>query len=318
MDLLQLQYFRTIAQYENLTKAAQALFVSQPNLSTSMSRLEDDLGVKLFERRRGKIALTSNGKLFLTYVERMLDELDNGINKVRTAEHAEHNQIRVVSSQFDFISDILRENYPKDEKVRIKQISCANLDVFDRVLSDDADFGFYFGEPKSQMLEYTPMLTSERVALVHRDHPLAEQTRISISQLDGAPFICNYCRDDAEFFEMMPERYGVRPHIFFECDDTQMEATLAASGRGVSITPMPNFHKFLRMAPDLPITFIYFEEPLPLARMGVVRRRGNRLTDSALNFLQCTTEFFRQDYVQAMEFIRAYDLKRGKPTEDIQ
>lgn len=113
MDLLQLQYFRTIAQYENLTKAAQALFVSQPNLSTSMSRLEDDLGVKLFERRRGKIALTSNGKLFLTYVERMLDELDNGINKVRTAEHAEHNQIRVVSSQFDFISDILRENYPR-------------------------------------------------------------------------------------------------------------------------------------------------------------------------------------------------------------
>lgn len=48
MDLLQLQYFRTIAQYENLTKAAQALFVSQPNLSTSLSRLEDDLGVKLF------------------------------------------------------------------------------------------------------------------------------------------------------------------------------------------------------------------------------------------------------------------------------
>ena len=79
MDLLQLQYFRTIAQYENLTKAAQALFVSQPNLSTSLSRLEEDLGVKLFERRRGKIALTSNGKLFLTYVERVLGELDNGI-----------------------------------------------------------------------------------------------------------------------------------------------------------------------------------------------------------------------------------------------
>ena len=88
MDLLQLQYFRTIAQYENLTKAAQALFVSQPNLSTSLSRLEDDLGVKLFERRRGKIALTRNGKLFLTYVERELDELDNGISQVRAAEGA--------------------------------------------------------------------------------------------------------------------------------------------------------------------------------------------------------------------------------------
>lgn len=100
-----------------------------------------------FERRRGKIALTRNGKLFLTYVERVLDELDNGISQVRAAEHAEHDQIRVVSSQLDFISEILRENYPKDEKIKIKQVRCANLDVFDRVLSDDADFAFTTESP---------------------------------------------------------------------------------------------------------------------------------------------------------------------------
>lgn len=61
MDLLQLQYFRAIAEYENMTKAAQALFVSQPNLSNSMSRLEADLGVKLFERRRGSILCSCIG-----------------------------------------------------------------------------------------------------------------------------------------------------------------------------------------------------------------------------------------------------------------
>ena len=168
-----------------------------------MSRLEDDLGVKLFERRRGKIALTRNGKLFLTYVERVLDELDNGISQVRAAEHAEHDQIRVVSSQLDFISEILRENYPKDEKIKIKQVRCANLDVFDRVLSDDADFGFYHGEPKSKMLEYTPIISSERIAIVHKEHPLAGAGHISVSQLEGEPMICNYCRDDAELFGLI-------------------------------------------------------------------------------------------------------------------
>ena len=79
MDLLQLQYFCTIAQYENITRAAKALFVSQPNLSTSLSRLEDDLGVKLFERRRGKVSLTENGQLFLSYAERVLSELNAGM-----------------------------------------------------------------------------------------------------------------------------------------------------------------------------------------------------------------------------------------------
>lgn len=306
MDLLQLQYFRTIAQYENITKAAQALFVSQPNLSTSLSRLEDDLEVKLFDRRRGKVSLTPNGQLFLSYVERVLDELDAGIEKVRAAEHADHNQIRVVGSQMDFISHVLLECYPKDQKIRIKQVRCANLDVFDRVLSDDADFGFYFGEPKTRILEYIPMLTAERVAIIHRDHPLAERERISIAELANEPFICNYCRDDVEFLEELVEYGGFRPHVFFECDDTRMEATLVATGRGVSISPLPNYHKFLQQNPNLPIAFLRFEEALPLAKMGTVRRPGNRLTDSALYFLQCVNDFFKRDYMNGMKYIQTY------------
>lgn len=106
MDLLQLQYFCTIAQYENITKAAKALFVSQPNLSTSLSRLEDDLGVKLFDRRRGKVSLTANGQLFLDYAERVLNELNAGIKAVQTAQQACYNQQRMVSSQLDFIGEI--------------------------------------------------------------------------------------------------------------------------------------------------------------------------------------------------------------------
>lgn len=95
MDLLQLQYFCTIAEYENITKAAKALFVSQPNLSTSLSRLEDDLGVKLFERRRGKVSLTANGQLFLSYTERVLNELNAGIKAVQAAEHTDYDRLQI-------------------------------------------------------------------------------------------------------------------------------------------------------------------------------------------------------------------------------
>lgn len=130
MDLLQLQYFCTIARYENITKAAKAMFVSQPNLSTSLSRLEDDLGVKLFERRRGKVTLTKNGQLFLGYAERVLGELNSGIEAVREAEQANVDQLRVVSSQLDFISEILNQ-YPLDRQIKIKQIQCSHQDVID-------------------------------------------------------------------------------------------------------------------------------------------------------------------------------------------
>lgn len=302
MDLLQLQYFCTIAQYENITKAAKALFVSQPNLSTSLSRLEDDLGVKLFDRRRGKVSLTANGQLFLGYAERVLNELNAGIKAVQTAQQACYDQLRVVSSQLDFIGEILQE-YPADRHIKVKQVKCATLDVFDRVLSDDADFGFYFGLPKTRILEYIPMLTSERILILHQDHPLAQKKHVSLFDLASEPLICNYCRDDADFLEEAEKNYGLHFHVQFECDDTQIESALIGANRGLSISPLPNYYKFKRLKPDLPITYLYFEESLPLAQMGVVRRPGNRLTDSALFFLQRTEAFFKRDRECAMQYI---------------
>lgn len=308
MDLLQLQYFCTIARYENITKAAQAMFVSQPNLSTSLSRLEDDLGVKLFERRRGKVTLTKNGKLFLEYVERTLNELNSGIDAVRAAQRSTFDQLRVVSSQMDFITEILHR-YPVDKQIKIKQIHCSHVDVYDRVLADDADFGFYFGEAKTKVLEYIPMLTSERIAIVHKGHPFALRKRISVQELADQPLICNYCRDDADFFKTIESSYGFIPQILFECDDTQVETALISSGRGIAVAPLPNYYKYKRLNPDLPIHYVRFEENLPLTQMGIVRRQGVRLTESALFFLQQTEAFFKEDKAQAMDFIESQEAK---------
>lgn len=302
MDLLQLQYFCTIAQYENITKAAKALFVSQPNLSTSLSRLEDDLGVKLFDRRRGKVSLTPSGQLFLDYAQRALNELNAGVKAVQAEAQAQGHRLRVVSTQTDFINEVLG-SYEPTRPVRIKQITCANQDVYDRVMSDDADFGFYFGHPKGQILEYIPMLSSQRVVIVHADHPFAQKKFISARELAQQQLICNHCRDDAEFFEELGKTYEFSPQIVYECDNTQLEAALVGTGRGISVSPLPNYYKFKRANPQLPIVMVQFREAVPSSDMGVVRRPGIRLTDSALYFLQKTADFFRQDRDNAIRYV---------------
>ncbi len=309
MDLLQLQYFCTIAQYENITKAAKALFVSQPNLSTSLSRLEDDLGAKLFDRRKGKVALTPSGQLFLSYAERALNELNAGVKAVQAETQAQGHRLRVVSTQTDFINEVLG-SYETEQHVRIKQITCSNQDVYDRVMSDDADFGFYFGHPKGHILEYIPMLSSERVLIVHTGHPFAGKKFVSAEELAEQPLVCNYCRDDAEFLEELGKTYGFTPQILYECDNTALEAALVGAGRGISISPLPNYYKFKRMDPSLPIAVVHFREIVPTSDMGVVRRPGIRLTDSALYFLERTAAFFRQDRDEAIRFLdsESYDV----------
>lgn len=87
MELSQLRYFMAVAELGNMSKAAQALFVSQPNLSTSISRLEEEVGVPLFDRRRGKIVLNQNGELLLESVKRAVNTLDAGVRAVRD-QHA--------------------------------------------------------------------------------------------------------------------------------------------------------------------------------------------------------------------------------------
>ena len=68
MELLQLLYFQVVAQEEHIPRAANTLHVSQPALSKTIKRLEDELGVPLFTRVGKTIRLNANGEIFLRYV----------------------------------------------------------------------------------------------------------------------------------------------------------------------------------------------------------------------------------------------------------
>lgn len=76
MDLKQLRYFEKVAEYENISKAAAELYISQPALTKSIQQLELELNTKLFDRHGHKIELNESGKLTLEYVHRILSNAD--------------------------------------------------------------------------------------------------------------------------------------------------------------------------------------------------------------------------------------------------
>ena len=72
MELTQLEYFLEVARRQHITQAAEALNITQPALSKTIARLEDDLGVKLFDREGKGIRLNEYGQTALHYAERIL------------------------------------------------------------------------------------------------------------------------------------------------------------------------------------------------------------------------------------------------------
>ena len=83
MTLNQLRYFQAVARALNFRAAAEELYISQPSLSRSIDSLEQELGVMLFERAGRGISLTGSGRLFLEYTNRILDECDIAIYKMK-------------------------------------------------------------------------------------------------------------------------------------------------------------------------------------------------------------------------------------------
>lgn len=79
MNLSQLYYFRKLAELQHYTKAAKELFITQPTLSGSISSLEQELGVSLFQKAGRNVELTKYGAEFLKYVNASLEQLDKGI-----------------------------------------------------------------------------------------------------------------------------------------------------------------------------------------------------------------------------------------------
>lgn len=82
MELLQLRYFLKLAESEHLTKTATALRISPPSLSSSIKKLEHELGTTLFTRSKQRLHLNENGKNFYQYVNRSLSILDDGIESI--------------------------------------------------------------------------------------------------------------------------------------------------------------------------------------------------------------------------------------------
>ena len=95
MELRHLRYFITVAQEQSFTRAAEKLFTAQPSLSQQIKDLEQEVGVNLFERSSRKIQLTDEGKVFLIYAEKALENAKLAVASARQVAQQKNNQIHI-------------------------------------------------------------------------------------------------------------------------------------------------------------------------------------------------------------------------------
>ena len=189
MELLQLKYFKTVAETQKISAAAEALFISAPALSTSISRLEKELGMALFDRTNNSIRLNRQGHIFLRYVNQIFASLDFAKAELRHSllPQSHHVSVATLSSNLwvDLISGFSQKHPDftlSCTSMRLSQFDTGGLPPqYSFLLGEEyGGFPLFPGE-----LDSTVLFEDRLAVILHPDHPLAARQGVSLQELAG-------------------------------------------------------------------------------------------------------------------------------------
>lgn len=291
MELRHLTYFKRVAETEHLTKAANDLFISQSHLSHMMTELENELGVKLFDRVGRGIQLNPCGLEFYNDVVKLFYEFDDAKKKACEMYKRQSTQLTIVTNVSTYIPGLLKKNKQDSPNLNIQQYSAKRRKIVRMLLDGDADFAVC-----CPILTEAPELESillhmERGVIVYPSgHWLESRKSVSFSELKDENFISvgvGYGTRDMQ--DVYFKKAGISVNSSVETTDTSSIYYFVNDGLGIAIAP-----KTMTMQlKDFKNQFVELDEG-PLASIGLTWRKDHYLSEAGKAFMETTKDYFRE------------------------
>lgn len=180
MELTQLLQFKTIAECKTMTEAAEKLHISQPALSSGLKKLEEELGVQLFERKKNKISLNTAGEMAFTYACAILGQAEEMKNAFR--QYAKENNVLSLGycdlGPMRFSVPLLQKAYP-DINISA-EILADDTNALNNLLARKYDAVITLKKLEHQDIISVPFAKEELMLSVQKDDPLAKKTSVCL------------------------------------------------------------------------------------------------------------------------------------------
>ncbi len=242
MELRHLRYFLTLAEELSFIKAAEKLFISQPPLSRQIKELEEELGVRLFNRNNKRVELTDAGKYFEREVRQLLQSLDRTILKTQkiSANISGEFRIAYISSTFSgHITELIKflsEQYPF---VNFRLYEVATARQIQELEQGKLDFGIIRGPLKSPILE-TQLWFRDSFSVVFNKQRLNLKAEKDIDSLKNETFIFFNKEYAPYYYDALLQicaKHGFVPEVVHESNNIPSILQLIKDGLGTSILP---------------------------------------------------------------------------------
>lgn len=225
-------------QLENITRAAERLYVSQPNITMSIRKLEQELGVELFERKQKQFSLTAEGRMFFERIEPALGMIRNAADEIKDRQQETSGVITLgippMISSFIFapILEHFRTLYPQRELTIIEE---GSLGIRSRVIARDLDLGIVIIDDAPPALETIPLIKCQHLLCLPSQHRLASKETIDLEDLRDEPLIL--MKNDSyhrRFLLQECEKHNFTPNIVLSSNQIQTNIDLVTKGVGLS------------------------------------------------------------------------------------
>lgn len=297
MDLRHLRTFATVAEQGTVSKASAALRVAQPALSRQIKDLEQELGIKLFDRVRRRLVLTSEGEQLLRDCSNVLGAADSFKERSLELQRADAGVLKVAATPQTIdgvLSGFLARYRKQRPNVQIRLSEAFGSALIEKVERGETHIAISTRgafESSAVSLEVTWLPSLEFVAAYNPASKLEKNGSMDVRDLGNHPVLLldrNFAVRAA--FDAACRIAEFKPNVFFESRTPHTLLALAEAGHGVAIVPsvMP-VHRY-----KLRVSRLTYRGTAMKEAYGIVRDKRRSLPPAADHFCRSLVGYVRE------------------------
>lgn len=287
MELLQLKYFLAVARSEHVTDAARSLHVTQSSLSKTIQRLEEDLGVPLFDRIGRKLRLNEYGSRFLRRAERALFELEQGKQEIRDLSSPEHGTLELAVTTASTLPHILRDFRKKRPHIQFHVQMLSTHEMVTVLQRGEVDFclsspPMYEDDIECQIVFLDPIHVA-----VPKSHRLADRSSVSLAELVDESFVgVKKGYGTRDLVESICKSAGFVPNYVYEGDEPARLISLVEAEIGIAFIPSTAASAHEK------ISYLQVEDQELVREIALIWHKSRYISRAALEFREVVVSYF--------------------------
>src|SRR5262249_40616800 len=250
MDIYQIRYFLAVVDAGNFSRAAERVHVTQPTLSTGIKKLEDELGVTLFERTNREVKLTAAGEQFIKRARTIYREMEHAKDEMKASRTAAVLRIGLLKTMpMEPIAKLIHDFREIHPEVIIELVDDTDEDLRAQLRLDRIDLAITALRPDDKESVSQVILEEALYLAVNQAHPLARKRAVTLNDLHEQPFIERINCEVWVGVHDAIERCRIQPKSVYRAENDQSVITLIAAGLGVSIMPIRSNTQGVKFVP---------------------------------------------------------------------